>query len=380
MTEVRRVALTEAGMDFSSADREFMAEALRLAEQGLYTTDPNPRVGCVLVKGGDVIGRGYHQKAGEPHAEIHALRQAGTQARGASVYVTLEPCAHSGRTGPCTEALAKAGVARVFAAMRDPNPQVAGRGCQRLQEAGIETACGLMEAEAQALNPGFVSRMTRARPWVRSKLAVSLDGRTALANGASKWISGAAAREDAQRWRARSSAILTGIGTLLADDPALSVRLEGEWRQPKRIVVDSQLRTPPGARLLQQQGESVIATLVDDASQHAPLVSAGAAIEVLPAAGQHVDLAALMRRLAEMECNEVLVEAGAPLNGALLRAGLVDELIIYMAPLILGDTARGMFSLPALASLDEGINLRLADVHLLGRDIRIVATPERSAS
>ncbi len=356
-----------------------MAEALRLAERGLYTTDPNPRVGCVLVKAGDVVGRGFHHKAGEPHAEIHALRQAGERARGASVYVTLEPCAHTGRTGPCTEALAKAGVARVFAAMRDPNPQVAGKGCERLREAGVETAYGLMEEEAQALNPGFVSRMTRGRPWVRSKLAISLDGRTALANGASKWISGAAAREDAQRWRARSSAILTGIGTLLADDPALSVRLEGEWRQPRRIVVDAQLRTPPGAQLLQLPGETVIATLIEDAGLHAPLTSAGAAIEVLPAAGQHVDLAALMQRLAELECNELLVEAGAELNGALLRAGLVDELIIYMAPLILGDTARGMFSLPALAALDEAISLRLTDVHLLGRDIRILARPQRSS-
>ncbi len=361
---------------FSAADHAFMAEALRLAEQGLYTTDPNPRVGCVLVKDGNVVGRGFHRRAGEAHAEVNALKQAGSDAHGATVYVTLEPCAHFGRTGPCANMLVQANVARVIAAMADPNPQVAGKGFEKLRAAGIETAVGLLATETRALNPGFVSRMTRGRPWVRSKLAVSLDGRTALASGASKWISGEAAREDAQRWRARSSAILTGIGTLLADDPALTVRLPGEWRQPRRIVVDAQLRTPADARLLKKAGKTLIATLVADARRHAALVTAGAAIMVLPAADGHVDLAALMRQLAANECNEVLVEAGAVLNGALLKAGLLDELIIYMAPQILGDTARGMFRLPALDRLQERIELQLADVRMLGSDLRILTVPQ----
>lgn len=351
-----------------------MAEALRLAEQGLYTTDPNPRVGCVLVQEGVVVGRGFHHKAGEAHAEILALRQAGARAHGASAYVTLEPCVHFGRTGPCVDALLNAQVARVIAAMPDPNPK-AGRGLEKLRTAGIETAVGLMEAEAQALNPGFVSRMSRGRPWIRSKLAVSLDGRTALASGASKWISGAAAREDAQRWRARSSAILTGIGTLLADDPALSVRLPGEWRQPKRIVLDTQLRTPPNARLLQQPGESLIATAITDSECHAPLTAAGAKILVLPMVEGHIDLAALVQQLAKLECNEVLVEAGAVLNGALLHAGLLDELIIYMAPQLLGDTARGMFDLRELQSLEERVELQFNDVRTLGVDVRFLAVP-----
>ena len=360
-------------MNFSATDHEYMAEALRLAEQGLYTADPNPRVGCVMVRDGRIIARGFHSKAGEPHAEVIALEQAGDDARGASVYVTLEPCVHFGRTGPCTDVLLKARVARVIAAMTDPNPQVAGKGFEKLRAAGVETAVGLMETEAQALNPGFVSRMTRGRPWVRSKLAVSLDGRTALASGTSKWISGEAAREDAQHWRARSSAILTGIGTLLADDPALTVRLPGEWRQPKRIVVDAQLLTPPSARLLKQPGEAHIATLVTDSGRHKVLQAAGARITVLPAGAGHVDLTALLHKLVELECNEILVEAGAGLNGALLKAGLLDELVIYMAPQLLGDSARGMFSLPPLGSLDERIELQFKDVRMLGPDLRILA-------
>ncbi|HVC28839.1 MAG TPA: bifunctional diaminohydroxyphosphoribosylaminopyrimidine deaminase/5-amino-6-(5-phosphoribosylamino)uracil reductase RibD [Gammaproteobacteria bacterium] len=357
---------------FSDTDKDYMAEALRLAEQGLYTTDPNPRVGCVLVKDGAVVGRGFHHKAGEAHAEILALKQAGERAHGASVYVTLEPCAHFGRTGPCADALVNAEVARVIAAMADPNPQ-AGKGVEKLRAAGIDVSMGLMEAEACALNPGFVSRMTRGRPWVRSKLAASLDGRTALSSGASKWISGAAAREDAQRWRARSSVILTGIGTLLADDPALNIRLPGEWRQPRRIVLDTQLRTPPNARLLQQPGETLIVTAVTDVQRHAPLMAAGAKILVLPMIEGHIDLAALVRHLGEMECNEVLVEAGAVLNGMLLQAGLLDELIIYMAPQLLGDSARGMFDLPELHSLEERVELQYKDVRMLGVDVRFLA-------
>lgn len=352
-----------------------MAEALRLAAQGLYTTDPNPRVGCVIVKHDKVISRGFHRRAGDLHAEALALQAAGVQARDATVYVTLEPCVHFGRTPPCAGALIEAGVARVIAAMQDPNPLVAGKGFAKLQSAGIETAGGLLEEQARALNPGFIGRMTCGWPWVRSKLGVSLDGRTALSNGRSKWISGEAARTDVQYWRARSSAILTGSGTVLADDPALTVRLPGEWRQPRRIVVDSALRISPAAKVLKPSGETHIATLVSGGTQHAALVAAGAQLMTLPANGEHVDLGALMQRLAQMECNEVLVEAGAGLNGALLEAGLVDEFIIYMAPCLLGDSARGMFSLPALKSMQERIELQITDMRMLGDDLRLIAVP-----
>lgn len=360
---------------FTAADHAYMAEALRLAEQGLYTTDPNPRVGCVIVKDGAVIGRGFHHKAGEAHAEVLALRDADAAARGATVYVTLEPCSHFGRTPPCADALLAAGIARVVAAMQDPNPLVAGKGFAKLQAAGTETAHGLLEAQARNLNPGFVNRMTRGRPWVRSKLAASLDGRTALAGGASRWITGEAAREDVQHWRARSSVILTGAGSLLADDPRLTVRLPGEWRQPKRVVVDGSLRTSPSARLLVQPGETCIATTVADATRHAPLLAAGAKILVIPADNGHVNLAVLLHRLAEMECNEVLVESGAGLNGALLEAGLVDEFIIYMAPCLLGDSARGMFRFRALDVMDTKPELRLTDVRKVGDDLRVIAEP-----
>lgn len=360
---------------FSAADHAFMAEALRLAERGLYTTDPNPRVGCVIVKDDRVVGRGFHHQAGEPHAEVLALNDAGTSARGATVYLTLEPCTHFGRTPPCADALIKAGVMRVIAAMQDPNPLVAGKGFAKLKAAGIETACGLLEEDARRLNPGFISRMTRGRPWVRSKLAVSLDGRTALASGESKWISGEAARTDVQHWRARSSMILTGVGTVLADDPALTVRLPGVWRQPRRVVMDSQLRTPPTARILKQTGETHIATVVADSACHAPLAKAGAKLMVLPTKDGHVDLGMLLRRLAELECNEVLVEAGAGLNGALVQAGRVDEFIIYIAAHLLGDSARGMFHLPPLAGMQQRPKLRLTDVRMVGDDLRVLAVP-----
>ena len=362
-------------MGFSAEDHAFMAEALRLAEQGLYTTDPNPRVGCVLVKGGRIIARGFHCKAGAAHAEVNAVQAAGEQARGADVYVSLEPCAHFGRTPPCVDALIGAGVARVIAAMQDPNPQVAGRGFEKLRVAGIPTATGLLEAQARALNPGFISRMTRGRPWVRSKLAVSLDGRTALASGESKWITGEAARQDVQHWRARSSAILTGIGTVLSDDPSLSVRLEGNWRQPLRVIADSRLRTPGTAKLFKTPGQVHLATLESHEARHRSVTSAGATLMLLPATDGRIDLAALLGRLAELECNEVLVEAGATLNGALLRANLVDELLIYMAPQLLGDTARGMFSLP-IGSMAQRLELQLTDVRMVGRDLRILAVPQ----
>src|SRR5574337_608562 len=360
---------------FSAIDHEHMAQALRLAERGLFTTQPNPRVGCVVVRDGQVAGTGYHQRAGEPHAEVFALREAGERARGATAYVTLEPCAHQGRTPPCTDALIAAGVGRVVIASEDPFPQVNGRGIDQLRAAGIAVQTGLLHEAARELNVGFFSRIERGRPFVRVKLAMSLDGRTALSNGRSKWISGEAAREDAQRWRARSSAILTGSGTVLADDPALTVRLPGEWRQPRRVVVDSSLRTPPAARILKQPGETHIATVIADSARQAPLAKAGAKFLALSAKDGHVDLVALMHRLAELECNEVLVEAGAGLNGALLQGGLMDECIIYMAPRLLGDSARGMFHLPALKNMRERIELNLTDVRRVGNDLRILARP-----
>ncbi len=349
-----------------------MAQALRLAERGLYTTSPNPRVGCVLVRDGIVVGEGWHERTGELHAEIHALRAAGEAARGATAYVTLEPCSHHGRTPPCADALIETGVARVVVAVQDPNPQVAGQGIAKLREAGIEVECGLMEAAARELNIGFFSRMTRGMPWVRSKIAASLDGRTALVNGESKWITGAAARQDVQHWRARSCAVLTGIGTVLADDPQLNVRELATTRQPLRAVVDNALRLPLDARLLQQSGV-VVYTSTPDAQKIAALEQAGARVVVLTDANGQVDAAAVLRDLATRGCNEVLVEAGSKLNGALLKTGLVDELVLYLASQFLGDMARGMARLGELTSLDQRINLEWQDVRHVGKDLRIVA-------
>ncbi|HEU5399145.1 MAG TPA: bifunctional diaminohydroxyphosphoribosylaminopyrimidine deaminase/5-amino-6-(5-phosphoribosylamino)uracil reductase RibD [Gammaproteobacteria bacterium] len=365
--------------EFNAADHGYMAEALRLAELGLYTTDPNPRVGAVVVKDGEVVGRGFHARAGEAHAEVLAMKEAGAAAKGADLYLTLEPCSHQGKTPPCAEAVIAAGIKRVVAAMTDPNPQVSGKGFEKLKAAGIATAQGLMEADARALNPGFISRMTRGRPWVRSKLAVSLDGRTALATGESKWISGETSREDVHRWRARSSAVLTGIGTLLKDDPSLNVRLPGEWRQPIKVVVDSYLSTPPDAKILKQQPDSVfIATTVEDPEEQELLARAGANIQAFPAkGGGMMDLKAVLETLAELECNEVLVEAGAGMNGPLLAAGLIDEIILYMAPHLLGDTARGMFSLPTLASMEQRRQVDIVDMRMIGKDIRLILRPKQ---
>ena len=348
-----------------------MAQALRLAELWLNSTSPNPRVGCVIVREGQVIGEGWHQRAGTPHAEVHALNQAGAAARGATVYVTLEPCSHHGRTPPCADALIAAGVTRVVAAMRDPNPQVAGRGLAQLQVAGMTIECGLMEETARELNMGFVSRMTRNRPWVRSKIAASLDGKTALANGVSQWITGAAARQDVQRLRARSCAILTGVGTVLTDDPQMNVRDIETSRQPLRVVVDSQLRTPLSAKIL--AGGVLIVSAIDDAVKIQALRAAGAEVLVLPGADGRIDLACLMQVLAEREINELMVEAGATLNGALLEANLIDELVLYMAPMLLGDAARGLFTLPALNKMDDRKNLILRDVRQVGNDMRVIA-------
>jgi len=353
-----------------------MAQALRLAERGLYSTSPNPRVGCVLVKDEDVVGSGWHERAGEPHAEVHALREAGEAAHGATAYVTLEPCSHHGRTPPCAEALIEAGVARVVVAVQDPNPSVAGEGIAKLHTAGIEVDCGLMEAEARELNVGFFARITRGTPWVRSKIAMSLDGRTALNNGKSQWITGEAARRDVQHWRARSCAVLTGIGTVLADDARLDVRDIGSGRQPLRAVLDSGLRMPPEARVL-QGGGALIYTATNDAEKRAVLEGTGATVVALPDGNGRVDLTAVLRDLAERGCNEVLVEAGSALNGALLRAGLVDELLLYVAPQLLGDMARGMAQLGELASLEQRINLKWRDVRQVGADLRILAKMEK---
>jgi len=364
---------------FSAADHEFMAHALRLAERGLYTTTPNPRVGCVIVKDGMVVGEGWHVRAGEAHAEPLALSAAGEAARGATAYVSLEPCSHQGRTPPCAEALVAAGVTRVVAAMRDPNPLVAGQGLAMLQAAGISTECGLLESEARALNLGFVSRMTRGRPWVRLKLAASLDGKTALANGASQWITSAAARLDGHSWRARACAILTGSGTVRDDDPQLNVREVDTPRQPLKVVVDSQLELPSTARLL-HGGKVLVATASDNLDKVQALRLLGAEVAVLPDARGKVDLAALMANLAQRGVNELHVEGGAGLNGALLAAGLVDELVIYLAPCLLGSQARGMFDLPALESLQERHVLVIGDLRQIGADWRVVARVEASGA
>ncbi len=353
-------------------DSYWMARALRLAERGLYTTTPNPRVGCVLVKDAALIGEGWHERAGEPHAEICALRVAGAAARDATAYVTLEPCSHHGRTPPCAEALIEARVARVVVAVQDPNPEVAGAGSARLRAAGIAVDCGLMAAGARDLNIGFFARMTRGMPWVRSKIGMSLDGRTALSNGRSQWITGDAARQDVQHWRARSCAVLTGIGTILADDARLNVREPGTTRQPLRVVLDSQLRMPSEARVL-LGGGALVYTAVRDEEKSAMLHGLGAQVVILPDATGRVDLAAMLRDLARRGCNELLVEAGSTLNGALLRAGLVDELLLYMAPQLLGDVARGMAQLGELTDLAQRIGLEWQDIRQVGNDLRIQA-------
>ncbi len=358
-------------MRFSAADSFYMSRALQLAARGLYTTAPNPRVGCVIVRDGRVIGEGWHERAGMPHAEVHALKAAGAAARGATVYVTLEPCSHHGRTPPCAEALVQAGVGRVVAAMGDPNPLVGGGGIAMLTLAGIAAEVGLMEAEARALNPGFVSRMTRGRPWVRLKTASTLDGKTALANGQSQWITGEAARADVQKLRARACAILTGRGTVLADNPRMNVRDFDIGRQPLRVVVDSALKTPADAAIL----PALIACHHADPAIRATLERAGAEVIELPGTDGHVDLAALLKLLAQRGINELHVEAGAVLNGTLLAAGLVDEWVAYVAPLALGDSARGLFAQPPLASLADAARFRLVDVRQLGADLRLTLQP-----
>lgn len=364
---------------FTAIDHLNMAQALRLAERGLYTTHPNPRVGCVIAHGERVVGTGFHQRAGEPHAEVFALREAGEQARGATAYVTLEPCAHHGRTPPCADALIAAGVSRVVIAAEDPFPQVAGRGIGKLREAGIVVDAGLMREAARELNIGFFSRIERGRPWVRVKLAMSLDGRTALADGESKWITGEAARADVQRWRARSSAILTGTSTVLADDPRLTVRLpEGEpFTAPSRVVLDSRLRTPAGSHLLDGSAPTLLLHTVQAPTSEARFH----AVELARVSEQGgvLDLHAAMTELARRHVSEVHVEAGASLCGALFAAGLVDELLIYMAPLLLGDTARPLLSLPSLTDMAARWQLRALDRRMIGDDVRLLFRPINQA-
>jgi diaminohydroxyphosphoribosylaminopyrimidine deaminase/5-amino-6-(5-phosphoribosylamino)uracil reductase len=354
-----------------------MTRALELARRGLYTTTPNPRVGCVLVRGGTVVGEGWHQRAGEPHAEVLALRAAGERASGATAYVTLEPCAHHGRTPPCCDALVSAGVSCVVAAMEDPNPLVAGKGMAWLRAAGIDVVCGVMAHEAGELNIGFVSRMTRQRPWVRLKVAASLDGRTALLNGQSQWITGPAARRDGHAWRAQACAVLTGIGTVKDDNPQLTVRDVETTRQPLRVVVDSRLETPPDARIMGAGTLIAAAAEYPDRAEHErralALRARGAEIVVLPNAGGKVELPDLMRELGRRGINELHVEAGYKLNGSLMNEGLVDELLIYLAPGVLGDKAHGMFNLPELQALPQQRKLHFVDVRQVGPDIRILA-------
>jgi diaminohydroxyphosphoribosylaminopyrimidine deaminase/5-amino-6-(5-phosphoribosylamino)uracil reductase len=418
----------------SARDHELMARALRLAANGRATTAPNPTVGCVLVRDGEIVGEGFTAPAGGPHAEVAALAAAGGRAAGATAYVTLEPCCHYGRTGPCSTALITARVARVVCAVLDPNPRVAGGGAAALRAAGIDVEVGVLAGPAEAMNRGYFARMRRGRPWVRSKLAASLDGRTALANGESRWITGESARRDVHVARARAGAILTGIGTVLRDDPSLTARPPwpgGAPRQPLRAIVDAQLRTPRNAQVLAGPGPAVIFTTEQasrrlrisagaaasrplhadagaaanqairtsaeaanppvqvrragaDQSVHAGDETAersfaGARIEVVRG-DAHCDLAHVLERLAALEINDVWVEAGAGLNGALLSAGLIDELVLYFAPQILGDTARGLFSLPPLASLAERVELEIDEVRRIGRDLRISARPLPRAS
>ena len=354
---------------FSALDHAMMRRALALAEKGLYTATPNPRVGCVLVRDGVVVGEGWHEKAGAPHAEANALAAAGPAARGATAYVSLEPCNHQGRTPPCAAALVAAGVVRVVAAVRDPNPQ-ARDGAGTLAAASVKVEHGLLEEEARELNIGFFSRVTRAKPWVRMKIAATMDGRTALADGRSQWITGPEARRDGHHWRARACAILTGIGTVKADDPRLTVREVDTPRQPLRVLVDSRLEISEGARILQGAG----GVLLFSASEPKRALK-GAEHIVLPNSAGKVDLPAMLGELARRGVNELHVEAGFRLNGSLVREGCVDEFLVYLNPSFLGDGAQGMLDLPPFDSLDKRPRLALRSVERVGDDLRILGRP-----
>ena len=383
---------------FTDFDRRAMTRALELAARGLETTHPNPRVGCVIAQGEEIVGEGWHERAGEPHAEVNALRAAGPKSVGATAYVTLEPCSHHGRTPPCVDALIAARVARVIFSAEDPNPRVSGKGAEALRRAGIAAEPGLLAAEAAELNPGFLKRMRSGRPWVRVKLAMSLDGRTALANGASQWITGPAAREDVQHWRARSSAILTGIGTVLADDPRLDVRLpepsSGPPRpQPLRVVLDSRLQLPPAARMLAIGGPVLVITAASHgdggsdpelATRRALLVERGAAIEQVSAAEPrdvtdgtvHASLPQVLDHLGRREINELWVEGGPRLAGALLEQSLVDELLLYIAPKLLGPQARPLVAMDELRQLQDAPGFTVVETRQIGEDVRLRLRPQ----
>lgn len=353
-----------------------MARALQLARLGLYSAHPNPRVGCVIVSDDEVVGEGWHRKSGESHAEIIALEAAGSRAKNSTAYVTLEPCSHEGKTPPCADALIAAGLASVVVAMEDPNPKVSGEGLASMRDAGIDVRTGLMSAAAKALNEGFVSRTTRGRPFVRVKVAASLDGKTAMADGESQWITGEASRLDAQRLRASSGAVMTGVNTVLDDDPSLNVRdtdLDTNGVQPTRVILDSVLRTPADARLLGLDGETII-YCVDDTNKQ-PFEAAGAAVVTVPARSDRPDVAAVLSDLAAREINDILVEAGPTLSGSLLSQGLADELVIYQAPHIMGSETRGMFETPELVRLGQRAELRVTDMRKIGADVRITARP-----
>ena len=364
-----------SSVSFSAEDHALMARALALADRGRDTATPNPNVGCVIAKSGRVIGEGWHARAGEPHAEAMALAACAESPEGSTAYVTLEPCGHHGRTPPCAEALALARVARVVAAIEDPNPLVKGRGLAGLRAAGVRVETGLLAAEAKEAHRGFLARMSRGRPWMRIKSAASLDGRIALANGESRWITGEAARRDVHALRARSCAVLTGIGTVLRDDPQLTVRHVDCLRQPRRVVVDSRLELPVTAKIL--SGEPLLVlTATDDRERRAALEARGAEVVVVPAIGGKTDLAAVARLLAERGFNEVTVETGAKLGGSLLRAGVIDEIVLYVAPVLLGDAAQGLFALAAFEQLGEAIRPRIVDIRAVGADLRITARLE----
>lgn len=379
---------------WTASDYQHMSRALQIAQRGLYSTDPNPRVGCVIVKDNSVLAEGWHQKAGHPHAEIEALKNASenntfADVSGATCYVSLEPCAHHGRTPPCTEALIKAGIRRVVAATIDPNPLVAGKGLQQLNEAGIETESGLMEAQARELNPGFEMRMKQGRPFVRCKLAMSLDGKTALSNGNSQWISSDESRMDVQRLRALSSAVMTGIGTVIADDPSMNVRsgeafqsTVGKWpthgRQPLRVILDSDLEISPDAKILGLPGDVIIFNASECGDKKKQLANLGVEMVSVEAKRGSAFLEYVLRYLArEKEINEVLLETGSTLSGEMLQAGFIDELIIYLAPTLLGQDAKALFQLPLIDNMSDRISLNISDIRTIGKDIRIKATINR---
>ena len=364
-------------------DHEMMSRALQLARKGLYTTTPNPRVGCVIMKDGEIVGEGFHERPGEPHAEVHALRMAGEKAEGATAYVTLEPCSHFGRTPPCAEALIKAKVGRVVAAMQDPNPLVSGRGLKVLQEEGVQVESGVLETEAKALNPGFIKKMETGLPFVRLKMAMSLDGRTAMDNGESQWITGPAARSEVQKLRAQSCAIITGVGSILQDNSSLTVRAEElglpdaeklARRQPLRVVLDSSLQTPVDSKVVTGPGQALIvcSDQADD-SRRIELEAAGAEVLRLSSSAGRIDLKSLMEHLAQRDCQEVLLETGATLAGAAVNEGLVDELITFMAPVLMGSAARPLLTLP-FQSMSEKLELNISDIRAIGADWQITAT------